>query len=108
MGSSKHLYDQIAKATTRLAQLKARELLVAQREAARHRVTAKRQEALRRNQLGALVFAAGCGDLPDGEVVAALLMYRDGHRDEEMRARARTQGDTHLAAIAAGCEPQMH
>lgn len=108
MGSSKQLYEQIAHATTRLAQLKARELVAAQREAARHRETARRNEALRRSQLGALVFAAGCEDLPDGEVVAALLIYREGHRDAEGRARARTQGDAHLAALAAGCVPRKH
>lgn len=108
MGSSKQLYDQIAHATTRLAQLKAREMVVAQREAARHRETARRNETLRRSELGALVFAAGCEALPDGELVAALLNYREGHRDAEGRSRARVMGDAHLAALAAGCVPRKH
>jgi hypothetical protein len=108
MGSSQHLYDQITHATTRLAQLKARELLAAQRQEARERETTRRKEALRRSQLGALVFAAGCEDLPDGELVAALLIYREGHRDAEARARAQVQGDAHLAALAAGCTPRKH
>jgi hypothetical protein len=108
MENGQHLYDRITHATTRLAQLKARELLMAQRREAREREVLKRQEALRRSQLGALVFAAGCEDLTDGEVVAALLIYREGHRDAEGRARARVQGDAHLAALAAGCTPRKH
>ncbi|MCD9125411.1 conjugal transfer protein TraD [Luteimonas fraxinea] len=108
MGSSKQLYDQIAQATTRLAQLKAKELMAAQREAARHRETARRNEALRKSQLGALVFAAGCEELPDGEIITALLNYVAGHPDREGRARARTAGDAHLAALAAGCLPRKH
>jgi len=108
MGSTKHLYDQIAQATNRLAQLKARELLAAQREAARQRETARRNEALRKNQLGALVFAADCEDLPDGEIIAALLNYRAGHPDAEGRAKACIAGDSHLAGIAAGCVPRSH
>lgn len=108
MESGQHLYDQITHAATRLAQLKARELLMAQRQEARDREAARRKEAHRRSQLGALVFAAGCEDLPDGEVVAALLIYREGHRDAEGRARARVRGDAHLAALAAGCAPRKH
>lgn len=108
MGNGQHLYDQITHATTRLAQLKARELLVAQRQEAREREAARRKDVLRRSQLGSLVFAAGCEDLPDGEVVAALLIYREGHRDAEGRARAQAQGDAHLAALAAGCIPRKH
>lgn len=108
MENGQHLYDRITHAATRLAQLKARELLMAQRQEARDREAARRKEAHRRNQLGALVFAAGCEELPDGEVVAALLIYREGHRDAEGRARARVQGDAHLAALAAGCAPRKH
>ncbi|HJR72098.1 MAG TPA: hypothetical protein VJ806_00480 [Luteimonas sp.] len=108
MANSEHLHDQIARATSRLAQLKARELITRHRETVRARETARRAEAAKRRRLSSLVFAAGCEDLPDGEIVAALLNYREGTRDLERRAQARAQGDAHLVAIEAAGAPRVH
>ena len=108
MATSKQLYDQIANATTRLAQRKAREMLLAQREATRNRQTARREEMRRRAQLGALVFAAGCEHLADGEIVSALLIYGEGHSSAEGRQQAKTRGDAHLAALEAGVVARKH
>ena len=97
----KHLHDQIARATTRLARLQARELLARQRADAREREAARRHEAQRRRRLGQLVIAIGGSDLTESEVVAALLRYREERQDRESRERAEAQGGAYLAALAA-------
>lgn len=48
-------------------QLQARELLASQRQAARAKVTPRREEAKRRGQLADLVFLAGAETLDDGD-----------------------------------------
>ena len=108
MGNTKHLHDQITRATSRLAHLQARELLARQRLEARERETKRKREAQRRAHLGQIVIAAGGEDLADGEIVSALLNYRDGHCSEEMRQRAKTRGDAHLAVLAADSAPRKH
>lgn len=108
MESTKQLHDQIARATSRLAQLKARDLLARQRVETRERETKRKQEAKRRSHLGQLVIAAGGENLADGEVVAALLNYQEGHRSAEMRSRAKVQGDAHLAVLAADRTARQH
>lgn len=105
---TQHIQDRIARATARLAQLQARELLARQHREAREKQAERARTALQRTRFGQLVFDAGCEDLADGEIVAALLIYRDGHPDSEGRARARTRGEAHLAALAAGCVPRKH
>lgn len=105
---TQHIQDRIARATARLAHLQARELVAQQRSEAREKQAERARIALRRTRFGQLVFDAGCQDLAEGEIVAALLNYRDGHPDNEGRARARTRGEAHLAAIAAGCVPRKH
>lgn len=72
MKSTDHLHHQIARATSRLAQLQAQELIVEQRKVVRARVEARRASERRKRLLGELVFEAGAQDLPDDEIVAAL------------------------------------
>ena len=108
MENTKHLHDQIARATARLAQLQARELVARQRLEAREREAARKRQIQRRSHLGQLVIAAGGDDLADGEIVAALLNYRAGHQGTEMRGRAKVQGDAHLAAQATGSPARRH
>ena len=73
MGTSKQLYDQIAHATARLAQRKAREMLVAQREAARKRAADRRADTQLRLKLGGLVVGAGAEEMSGAELVGAQL-----------------------------------
>lgn len=108
MENTKHLHDQIARATARLAQLQARELVTQQRLETRAREVTRKREAQQRHHLGQLVIAAGGEDLADGEIVAALLNYRAGHQGAEMRSRAKVQGDAHLAAVAADSPRRKH
>ncbi|WP_312309275.1 hypothetical protein [Stenotrophomonas indicatrix] len=78
MPSTNHYRDQIQRATHRLAQLQARELLAHQRQEAREKATKRRNDAKRRRQVAELVFLAGAQDLPDDEIVAALQRYMLG------------------------------
>lgn len=105
---TKHLHDQIARATARLAQLQARELVARQRQEARAREDTRKRAAQRRAQLGQLVISAGGEDLADGEIVAALLNYRAGHSTHERRQQAKAQGDAHLAVQAIDGGAQRH
>lgn len=102
MENTQHLHQQIERATTRLAQLKARDLLTQQRAQAREREDQRKRQIRRRSELGQLVIEAGCVDLANGEVVSALLDYRSAHRDTGSRAQAMARGDAHLAALATG------
>lgn len=108
MENTKHLHDQIARATARLAQLQARDLVARQREEARERETMRKRQAQHRGHLGQMVIAAGGEDLADGEIVAALLNYAAGHTTAERRQQARTQGDAHLAELAADRTSRRH
>lgn len=108
MESTKVLHDQIARATSRLAQLKARDLLARQRLETREREATRKHQAKRRSHLGQLVIAAGGENLADGEVVAALLNYQEGHRSSEMRSRAKVQGDAHLASLSTDSALRRH
>lgn len=103
MENTQHLHQQIERATTRLAQLKARDLLTQQRAQAREREDQRKRQIRRRSELGQLVIDAGGKDLANGEIIAALLGYRSAHRDTVSRSQAMARGDAHLAALATGC-----
>lgn len=72
MKSTDHLHQQIARATSRLAQLQAQELIVEQRKAVRARADARRASERRKRRLAELIIEAGAQDLPDGEIVTVL------------------------------------
>lgn len=85
MTSTNHYRDQIQRATSRLAQLQARELLALQRQEAKEKEAKRRDEARRRRQVAELVFLAGAQNLPDDEIMIALRTHKD-HLDEERRS----------------------
>lgn len=105
---TQHLHDQISRATARLAQLQAREMIVRQRMETRAREATRKREAQRRSHLGQIVISAGCEDLADGEIAAALLNYRAGHSTPERRQQAKLQGDAHLAALSSDNAARRH
>lgn len=76
MKSTDHLHEQIARATSRLAQLQAQELIVEQRKVVRARADARRASERRKRRLAELIIKAGAQDLPDDEIIAALLHTR--------------------------------
>lgn len=75
MKSTDHLHQQIARATSRLAQLQAKELVVEQRKAVRARAEARRASERRKRQIAELVIEAGAHHLPDDEIVAVLAQH---------------------------------
>lgn len=105
---TKHLHDQIARATARLAHLQARELVARQRQEARAREDTRKRAAQRRTQLGQLVISAGGDDLAEGEIVTALLNYQQGHLTADRRREAKLRGEAHLAALPADSSARRH
>lgn len=87
MKSTDHLHEQIARATTRLAQLQAQELVVEQRKAVRARAEARRAGERRRRRLAELVIEAGAQDLPDDEILEVLVLHLQS-RGHSQRAAA--------------------
>lgn len=92
-----HYHQRIQRATERLAQLQARQLLAGQRQAARAKAIQRRAEATRRVRLADLVFLAGAEALDDGELVGALLLHMESSNDQGHRQDARMRGDLRLA-----------
>lgn len=103
MENTQHLHQQIERATTRLAQLKARDLLSRQRAQTREQQAKRRAEARRKVELGGLVIAAGAAELQDTEIVGALLSYIGDIDDPAHRERHKLQGAAHLAHRDAAC-----
>lgn len=75
MKSTDHLHQQIARATSRLAQLQAQELVVEQRKAVRARADARRAGERRKRRLAELVIEAGAQNLPDSEIISVLAQH---------------------------------
>ena len=70
-----HYHQKIQRATERLAQLQARELLANQRHEAKAREAAKREELKRRHRLADLVVSTGAHVLDDVELQALLISH---------------------------------
>lgn len=102
MENTQHLHQQIERATTRLAQLKARDLLAKQRTQSKEKDAERKRLMQRRSELGQVVIDAGCAHLANGEIAAVLLDYRETNKGTEARTRAMARGDAHLAASCVG------
>ncbi|MEA9860470.1 conjugal transfer protein TraD [Xanthomonas campestris pv. raphani] len=85
MTATNHYRDQIQRATERLAQLQAKELLAEQRRESKAKETARREEAKRRQRVADLVFLAGAHALEDAELVGALLEHIARGNDQNIR-----------------------
>ncbi|XQA66842.1 hypothetical protein ACM9XC_05730 [Xanthomonas sacchari] len=106
MSATNHYHDRIHRATERLAQLQARELLASQRQAAKAKETQRREEAKRRTRVAELVFLASAETLEDAELVGALLSYVESRNDHDVRNQARSRGTLRLT-MADGEDSQM-
>lgn len=104
MAEPTHYHQRIQRATERLAQLQARELLASQRQTARAKATQRREEAKRRVRLADLVFLAGAEALDDGELLGALLSHVENRSNDELRNQACSRGTARLAMALAGVE----
>ncbi|BBJ99759.1 MULTISPECIES: conjugal transfer protein TraD [Xanthomonas] len=96
MTATNHYRDQIQRATERLAQLQAKELLANQRREAKAQETAKRDEIKRRQRVADLVFFAGAQTLDDAELVGALLEHTARRNDQNMRELIHAKGSERL------------
>ncbi|MBV6863975.1 hypothetical protein [Xanthomonas euvesicatoria] len=84
MTATSHYHDRIARATERLAQLQAKELLANQRREAKVLETAKREEMKRRQRVADLVFLTGAHALDDVELESLLREHLNGkHQSPE-------------------------
>ncbi|MEQ7514862.1 hypothetical protein RZV16_16190 [Xanthomonas cannabis] len=92
MTATNHYRDQIQRATERLAQHQARELLAQQRQAAKAKEMQRREEAKRRTRVAELVFLAGAESLEDAELVGALLAHVGNRSDAAIRSQASSLG----------------
>lgn len=75
MKSTDHLHQQIARATSRLAQLQAQELIIQQRKAVRARAEARRARDQRKRRLAELIGQAGAQNLSDDEILRILALH---------------------------------
>lgn len=78
MTATNHYRDQIQRATERLAQLQAKELLADQRREAKEQETARREEIKQRQRVADLVFLAGVQKLDDAELVGPYCFMLSG------------------------------
>lgn len=81
MIKSNPYHERIQRATARLAQLQARELLATHRQAAKAKQAERREHARRRQRVADLVFLAGAGRIDDGELLGALTQYLESPQD---------------------------
>ncbi|MCC5087079.1 conjugal transfer protein TraD [Xanthomonas campestris] len=106
MSVTNHYHDRIHRATERLAQLQARELLASQRQAVKAKETLRREEAKRRTRVAELVFLAGAEMLDDEELVGALLRHLESRNDHDMRNQARLRGASRLTMAREESQPR--
>lgn len=93
--STRTLQEQIDRATTRLAQLKAREIIKTRQSEARERQKARREDSHRKIKLGGLVIASGVDHFDPAALVGILLTHRD--IPAEAQDIFREKGLRHLA-----------
>ncbi|MBB4732497.1 hypothetical protein [Xanthomonas arboricola] len=97
MTITNHYHNQIQRATERLAQRQARELLAQQRQAVKAKETRRREESKRRTRVAELVFLAGAESLEDAELVGALLAHVGNRSDAAIRNQASSLGALRMA-----------
>jgi hypothetical protein len=98
MSSSDQLRDQIERSAQRLAHLKAREMISAQRNSARAREAERRTDTHRKMALGTMLVDSGIAAMEPAEILGALLSYRDLVVDPVNRERYTKKGAAWLAA----------
>jgi hypothetical protein len=78
MAEPTHYHQRIQRATERLAQLQARELLATQRRGAKAKEAQRREEAKRRQRVADLVVSTGAHMVEEAELEALLISHMKG------------------------------
>lgn len=101
-----HYHDRIARATKRLAQLQARDLLAGQKRESKAREASKREQVNRRQRVADLVIMAGADGLGDAELVGALLAHLDARIESSVRQLVADRGALHIQQQEDSKRPQ--
>jgi hypothetical protein len=99
MTTPDQLRNQVERATQRLANLKARELLAEHRASHQAKIANRRADAHRKIELGGLFLATETGSMEKAELAGVLLSYRNARAQQgaALIDRMRSQGAAHLA-----------
>ncbi|MCL1528792.1 hypothetical protein [Xanthomonas nasturtii] len=108
MTTTNHYHDQIQRATERLAQLQAKELLANQRHAVKAKEMKRREESKRRNRVAEIVFLAGAEALEDNELLGTLLAHVENRNDHATRNHACSLGGLRMANASADENHDVH
>jgi hypothetical protein len=107
--STERITEQVARATERLGQLKAREMLREMCAAVRAKARARRSDIQRRLQLGGAVMSAGLGDWHVNEVIGVLLDANERvGGSPTLRLGMRKRAEAENALPGAREKPIMH
>ncbi|MGW8341269.1 hypothetical protein Xkhy_20485 [Xanthomonas axonopodis pv. khayae] len=97
-----HYQDRIARATERLAQLQARDLLAQQKRERKAKDQEKREQAKRRNRIADLAVLAGVDKISDDELLGVLSNHMDTRSEPSARQFAIERGKLLLLEVARG------
>ncbi|MEE5089665.1 hypothetical protein V2H26_06210 [Xanthomonas euvesicatoria] len=97
-----HYQDRIARATERLAQLQARDLLARQKRDSKAKDLEKREQAKRRKRIAELAVLAGADKIHDHELLGVLSNHMASRTEPYVRQFAVEQGKLLLDDAAKG------
>ncbi|WP_329913683.1 hypothetical protein [Stenotrophomonas sp. SMYL86] len=102
MSAIDHYQDRIARATERLAQLQARDLLARQRRESKAKELEKRDQAKRCLRIAQLVVLAGADKIQDEELVGVLSIHMASRTEASVRQSAVERGNLLIEDVARG------
>lgn len=102
MSTTDHYQERIARATKRLAQLQARDLLAQQRRDTKSKDLERRVQAKRRKRIADLAILAGADKIDDDELLGALSNHMHARAESSVREAAVMQGNLLLDDDAMG------
>ncbi|UKE63356.1 conjugal transfer protein TraD [Xanthomonas translucens pv. poae] len=102
MSAIDHYQDRIARATERLAQLQARDLLARQRRDSKAKDLEKREQSKRLKRIAELAVLAGADKIDDDELLGVLSNHMDTRSDPSVRQFAVERGELLLHNVDRG------
>ncbi|AZR35896.1 hypothetical protein NG831_12380 [Xanthomonas sacchari] len=102
MSAIDHYQDRIARATERLAQLQAKDLLARQKRDSKAKDQERREQAKRRKRIADLAALAGADKIDDDELLGVLSNHMDIRSEPSVRQFAAERGKLLLLEVARG------